>query len=218
MKSFLKVIIPVGIILFLLLLQVMPSHSPQEQIGGLPWQIETLADGSSRALGIHLGEDNLKDAVRLLGRPEGLALFSPQTEARDLSLEAYFGTVRNGPLAAKLILVLTASQEQMRAMAERAITRKPGPSGAYQWTLSEADKQQVLAYRIRALTYIPLYAKLEPEFFSSRFGQPSARQTLDKQRERWLYPEQGLSIDINPEGQEVLHYVAPRDFVHPGPG
>jgi hypothetical protein len=211
MSNLLKVVAAAVLILALLWLMVPAPQAPQP-VGGMPWQIEVFEDGSSKALGLHLGQDSLRDAVRLLGRPEGLSLFSPQAEAQAFSLEAYFGTVRNGPLAAKLVLVLDASAEQMGAMAERALTRKPGPSGAYQWLLSEEDKQLAQEYRIRALTYIPLYAELDAEFFSSRFGQPAGRRALSDQVERWFYPDRGLSIDLDAKGKEVLHYVMPRDF------
>jgi hypothetical protein len=211
MNSFLKVVGSVALILVLLWLLV-PAPEVQERMTDMPWQIETFEDGSSKVLGIHLGQDRLQDVVRLLGRPEGLALFSPTQEGNELSLEAYFGTVRNGPLAAKLVVVLEADGAEMRAMAGRAVTRKPGASGAYQWTLAEEDKLKVQERKAVALTYIPLYSKLDGEFFSTRFGEPASRSQVSDQVERWFYPQKGLSIVIDNESKEVLHYTMPRDF------
>ncbi|MBF0255809.1 MAG: hypothetical protein HQL47_04985 [Gammaproteobacteria bacterium] len=211
MNNFFKVVIPVGLIL-LLLWVLVPAPQVAERMNDMPWQIELFENGSSKALGIHLGQDSLEDVMRLYGPPEGMALFAATADGKDMSLEAYFGTVRNGPLAAKLVLVLEASREEMFAMGERALTRKPGPSGAYQWLLAEPDKALMQSRRIKSLTYIPLYGQLDEEFFKTRFGEPASRARVDEKVERWFYPDKGLSILIDQEGKEVLQYVMPRDF------
>lgn len=214
MNNFLKVTGIVALILALLWLLV-PRPSLQDQMTEMPWQIKLFDDGASKALGVHLGHSSLKDVMDIYGTPEGLSLFTAKPDGEGMSLEAYFGTVRNGPLAAKLIVVLEAEEEEMRAMAGRALTRKAGASGAYQWLLIDQDKAASQPRIVKALTYIPLYSKLDDDFFRSRFGEPASWSRIDEQSIRWFYPTQGVSILIHAEGKEVLDYVMPRDFRMP---
>jgi hypothetical protein len=211
MNSFFKVSLTVGGILLLLWL-VVPTPVVESRLEHMPWQIELPGDGSSKVLGIHLGTSRLQDVIASYGAPEGIALFAAGPDGEAMTLEAYFGTVRIGPLAAKLVVMLQADEAEMRAMAGRALSRKPARSGAYQWLLAEEDKAASQTRMVTALTYIPLYSKLDEAFFRSRFGEPASFAQLDENRLRWFYPAKGLSIVIDSGGREVLHYQLPRDF------
>lgn len=211
MQNFLKV---AGTVAFLLLMLwwLAPSPPKPEQLGGLPWQIELLDDGSSQVFGLHLGTDRLEQAMDIYGPPEGLALFSPGPEPKHFSLEAYFGTVHNGPLAANLVLTLDADPATMQAMSQRVTDRKPGTSGSWQWKLNAEDRERASHFLIKAITYIPHYSRLDEEFFRLRFGEPERKVTVDANSQRWLYPSKGLAILIDTKGKEVLQYLAPRNF------
>jgi hypothetical protein len=181
-------------------------------MANLPWQIEVFDDGSNKAFGLHLGQDSLKQAIDMFGTPEGLSLFSPGPEPKDLSLEAYFGNIQNGPLSAKLVLNLDTDQANLRAMAARVTDRKPGTSGAWQWLLGRQDQEAAARLTIKAMTYIPHYGQLDEDFFRLRFGEPMRKVQIDANSQRWLYPDKGLSILIDHKGKEVLQYQVPRDF------
>lgn len=211
MQNFLRVTGSVALLL-LLLWWLAPSPPKPEQLGGLPWQIEIQDDGNSQVLGLNLGADRLEEAIQVYGPPEGLALFSPGPEPRNFSLEAYFGSVHNGPLAANLILTLDADQSSMIAMSQRVTDRKPGTSGSWQWKLNAQDQARASQLPIKAITYIPHYSKLDEEFFRLRFGEPERKLPLDATSQRWLYPSKGLAILIDQKGKEVLQYLAPRNF------
>jgi hypothetical protein len=188
-----------------------PSPSP-EAIRGLPWQIETLPDGTSRVFGLHLGVDPLHRAVQRYGDPEGLSLFV--SDAGRGSVEAYFGAVRLGLLKGDLIATLETRPEAIAALRDRAIDRKATRSGAARYLLREEDKQAQLGSTIRGLTYVPAYAKLDPGFIRERFGDPVHSRPAGETGQRWLYPDKGLTILIDSAGREVFEYVAPRDYPH----
>lgn len=211
MQNFLKVAGTVGFLL-LILWWVAPSPPKTDSLAGLPWQIEILDDGSSKVLGLHLGVDRLEQAMEVFGAPEGLSLFSPGPEPKNLSLEAYFGTVQNGPLTANLILTLKADQSSLIAMSQQVTDRKPGTSGSWQWKLNAQDQAAATRLMVKAITYIPHYSRLDEEFFRLRFGEPERTLVLDENTQRWLYPSKGLAILIDHKGKEVLQYLVPGDF------
>lgn len=211
MRNFLSVTGTVGLVL-LLLWWLAPSPPTPKQMDNLPWQIEVFDDGSSKVFGLHLGQDSLEQAIDMFGTPEGLSLFSPGPEPKDFSLEAYFSSLQNGPLSARLVLTLEADQASLRAMADRVTDRKPGTSGAWQWQLGRQDQETATRLAIKAMTYIPHYGQLDEDFFRLRFGEPTRRVQIDANRQRWLYPDKGLSILIDRKGKEVLQYQMPRDF------
>jgi hypothetical protein len=51
----------------------------------MPWQIKLFEDGSSKVLGIHLGQTTLEQAAALYGEIEGIALFSPRPDGQGLT-------------------------------------------------------------------------------------------------------------------------------------
>lgn len=214
MNGFFQVVGTVALLLTLLWF-VVPTPPAPEALRDMPWQVELFEDGGSKALGIHLGQSTLEQAAALYGEVEDISLFSPKPDGQELTLEAYFGSVRTGPLAAKLVLRLDAEPEALRAMAQRALARKPGPSGSYQWVLTQPDKESAMGKTVNSLTFIPMYDNLDAVFFRDRFGEPAAWRRHDQRGMEWYYPEQGLSILIDPEGKEVLQYARPKAFKLP---
>jgi hypothetical protein len=100
-------------------------------------------------------------------------------------------------------------------MAQRTLNRKPGPSGSYQWILTQSDQEAAMVKTVNSLTYLPMYDKLDAEFFRSRFGEPAAWRRQGDHGLEWYYPERGLSILIDTEGKEVLQYARPKEFKLP---
>jgi hypothetical protein len=192
-----------------------PRPDP-EAIPDLPWQIETLPDGTSRVLGIRLGVDPLSRAVERYGDPEGMSLFVSEQGAG--SVETYFGTIRLGLLKGELIATLEASGEAMAALRDRAVDRKTTRSGASRYLLRDEDKQALMGRTVRALTYIPAYSGMDEAFLRERFGEPDRSLRVDETAVRWLYPDRGLSILVDSAGREVFEYTAPRDYPSPDAG
>lgn len=204
-----------GLLLFVIIWLILPTpaQDPGSARTDLPWQIEVFDDGSSAVFGLHLGHDTLADAIDRFGPYEELVLFAGKDG--DYSLEAWFGTVRFGPLKAKLVAKLQAPQAQLAELASRAVQRKGSPTGDWKLFLDPADLAQQRDRPLYALTYIPSYGGLDAAFFRKRLGEPAAWQTLEDGQVRWFYPDKGLSLLLDPKGKEVLEYVSPRAFKLP---
>lgn len=179
----------------------------------LPWQLTPHDDGSIEVFGLRLGSADLDAAEAVFGAAEGLAVF--ESEAGERSLEAYFGTVQFGPLKAKVVARLVASDAEMQALIEAAAKREGSPTGDWKYPLSAANAAAQQSRPLAGLTYIPTYGGLEADFFRARFGEPAAWHYAGETAVAWYYPDLGLTLVINSKDKEVLEYQPPRDFVVP---
>lgn len=187
-----------------------PDTPPAPQNAApMPWEIEMLADGESRAFGLRLPFATLGDALRLLGSDVEVALM--QQTGQPASLEAYYSRINAGPLTGSMILALAANPEQIAAMQQRA--RKPQilQSGAKKQALAAEDMDFALALPILGISFLPA-ASLDAELVIARFGRPDERVRLSETVEQLFYASKGLSITLDDKGKDVLQYVAPRDF------
>jgi len=189
-----------------------PAERREPALEDLPWQVELPGDGSSRVLGLHLGEATLADAVARFGAPDGIALFQSD---RRRSLEAYFGSVRLANLEGRVVASLAATPEELEGFAARAVGAERAASGANRLTLSAEDKAGVSGRRITVLGYLPRYQGLDAPFFRERLGEPATWLEDEGGAVQWLYPELGLSLMLTPSDGAVFEYVAPRDFTLP---
>lgn len=206
----------IGIVLILLLgfqlIAPTPGPDVMQARTDLPWQISVNADGSSRVLDMQLGSATLADAMTKFGGVEGLAIF--EKNDGEMSFEAFFGTVQFGPLKAKIIVTLAATEDELRTLITRAMGREGSPSGDWKYPLNDTPSE----HRTRLVTgisYIPGTRNLDPAFIRERFGEPAATLRENDQAVSWFYPDRGLSILIDDEAREVLEYRPPRDFVLP---
>jgi len=189
------------------------SPAPDGQVlADLPWQVGLPGDGTSRVLGLDLGEATLADAVARHGPPDGAGLFQGD---RGGSLEAYFGVVRIAGLEGRLVLTLAATADELDGAAARAVAAERVASGATRFTLSPDDKAALAGRRITGISYLPRYKGLEADFFRERLGEPAAWREIDEHSVQWFYPELGLSLLISSTEGAVFEYVPPRDFVLP---
>jgi hypothetical protein len=189
-----------------------PDPDALQRRTDLPWQITVSPDGGSQVFGLALGSATLADAMAKFGGLEGLAVFEPTTGP--MSLEAYFGNVQHGPLKAKVIVALEASDDELLAIRERSRRREGSPSGDWKYRMDDAPGDHATR-RIRVLTYLPGTRGLDTGFFRARFGEPAATLQETEHAVSWFYPLLGLSVLIDDNGGEVLEYQAPRDFVMP---
>ncbi len=190
-----------------------PDPTSEQTRTDLPWQVTTSADGTSRVFDLHLGEATLADATQKFGSYENMAVFV--SNAGTKSLEAYFGSVQFGPLTAKIVATLEASDAELDNLVANARERVGSPSGDWKFMLEHAVNKAQEPRRIQSISYVPGYAGLDADFFRQRLGEPAAWKTLDKHTVQWFYPQRGLSLVLNARGKEVLEYRAPHSFVIP---
>lgn len=176
---------------------------------GLPWQIETLADGGSRVFGLELGRSTLDDARARFGDGMKIGIVAARDEAG--ALEAYYDSVMAGVILGRMILVADLDPETLSALRERSIDRSHMNDTTFRYVLAHDDLPAALRAPIAAVTFIPA-ADLDAGTVQKRFGVPQERVRVSGQVEHFLYPERGLDLLLDPEGKEVLQYVAPREF------
>ncbi|HDP89780.1 MAG TPA: hypothetical protein ENN42_07485 [Thioalkalivibrio sp.] len=178
-------------------------------VADLPWAVEALPDGSSRVFGVTLGESTLRTVAQTFRSMPEIAMFHEADGT--LYLEAYFGRITLGVLEARVVAQVVIDDEHLAAMAARAPSNEPMPSGARKLGLTEADIRAVYDLPVRALTYIPT-AQYDAQIVEQRFGTPAEILPLNTTQSYWLYPDKGLALLLGEDEREVLEYVPPREF------
>ena len=187
-----------------------PPVAPRgEAANYYPWQVEANPDGTSRVLGLALGEATLGVARERFGDRMQLALF--RAPEGDLSLEAFYSELTLGGLTARVILSASLPEAQLDAMRERARDREQLDNGALRYQLIRDDLQAAMSARITGLTYLPA-ADLDEDLVRRRFGQPEDVLIAADGARHFLYPARGLDLVLAPNGDAALQYVPPRDF------
>lgn len=180
---------------------------------GLPWQIESLPDGSSRVMGLVLSSGSeastLADVRRLFGAEVPIAVIAAPGE--DGSLEAFVDPAQLGFVSGKLVVTARLDATTLRGLRERAIKSDFMESATRKYTLSPADEALALKAPVSSLSFIP-QARLDAQAILARFGQPARRVQSNGHLEHFLYPDKGLDVILDTEGKELLQYVAPAAF------
>jgi hypothetical protein len=207
----LQVIAVLTVIVIAAFVLLSPDRDRQSAPGiqGLPWQIETLANGNTRLFGLELTHSTLADARERFGEGMNIGVIAAQGEAG--ALEAYFDTVTAGVILGKMILVATLDPETLTRLRERSIRRVYMNDATYRYALDPEGLSIALRAPIAAITFIPA-ANLDAETVLKRFGPPKERLRVSDRVEHFLYPDQGLDLMLDDKGKDVLQYVAPREF------
>jgi len=204
MKKIIVILVVVSVVLFGYW-RMQSSRRPPANIEGLPWQIDSLADGTSRVFGISLGKTTLAEVKKLMG--DGAALAIIGTSKTDYGLEIYASHYRAGILNGKLVIVSDLDRTSLGVMRQRAV--REGASRRF--LLHADDISAALQSRVKAITFIP-GVNLDEDIVRRRFGSPGHIVSTGDTVKHFLYPDKGLDIIIDDRGKEVLQYVAPRDF------
>ncbi len=185
------------------------DHEPAPAIVGLPWQIETLANGTTRVLGLELSHSTLADARERFGDAMKIGIVAAQGE--DGALEAYYDNVTAGVITGKMILVAELDKATLARLRERATQKVHMNDATYRYLLNREDLLQTMHVPIATITFIPV-TNLDADTVLKRFGTPQERLRTSDQLEHYLYPDQGLDVILDDNGKDVLQYVAPREF------
>jgi hypothetical protein len=210
MKIFFAVLAAIIAILFApMLLSPTPDNRTGEPVKGLPWQIEVLPGGGSRALGIEFGKSTLADVRNQYGQGELALVAAPgETESLEMFVD---GVTLGGAIMGKLIARADLATDVIAGMRQRATKTDYMQSTTRKSTLAEQDLPAAWAAPVHALAFIPS-ANLTDETVVKLFGQPAERVRAGEKAEHLLYPDRGLGLTLDTDGKEVLQYVAPRDF------
>jgi hypothetical protein len=176
----------------------------------LPWQVTVHDPLHSEVFGIVLNKTNLEQGRSHFGQLDGVALYRKKDGA--FSLEAYFGKVTIGPFGARMIATLDASQQELEQLLQDTVKRVPIGEGGFKWTLTQQKQSEQGLRKIKSLTFIPAYRGMDQDFIRERFGEPGRREVVEEAAELWFYPEQGVRILVDNEGNDLFEYLAPADF------
>lgn len=209
MKPIPLILVAVAIVIIAPFIYMPFVETRDPQLGDLPWQIEVADDGTARALGFTLGASTLGDARARYGEELEIAIVTPKDGKS--SLEGYNGSAKAGFITGRLVVTADLPAQLIAAMRERAVKTEFMESTTRKATLHPEDLPAALAAPIAALGFIPT-ANLDAPTILERFGEPAERFKGAGQQEHFLYPALGLGITLDPDGKELLQYVAPRDF------
>lgn len=179
----------------------------------MPWQITPQPDGSSIVFDINLGNATSEALAQKFGPIENMAVY--ELKAGGYRLEAYYEKAQLGPLAGKLVASFSITSNEAKTIIEQAGKREGSGSGDWKWKLTGNLIAQQADRKLTGITYIPKYKGLEAAFFKQRLGEPKAWHTFNSEVVQWFYPELGLSLLLQADGNEIMEYVPPRDFKLP---
>lgn len=185
-------------------LMLIPSPQPTAP---KPWEITLKPDNQIEVLGVHLGTTTYAEIQQLWREAGEAALFI--TENDDISAEAFFESINLGGLSARAVVNLQVAEENLQAMASRAVSAKLQPSGARRYDPAYDDKQYLLSAPAIAITYIPS-VRIDADMVRTRFGEPEqiTNESEESTAQIWHYPASGLTIRLHPEERPVLTYTA----------
>ena len=175
----------------------------------LPWNIVHPTPGTTRVMGITLGQSTLEDAELKFKEPAKISMF--KSDNSKLAVEAFFEEVMLSGLKAKIVLTIEIPSFDLPGMYERGLRMNSTTSGK-RITLNTDDILRVRNSPIASLTYLPS-VRLDEEVLIKRFGNPVQRVRESKSGAiHWLYPQHGL--DLMPGGNEkpLMQYLSPTDF------
>lgn len=205
-KALLSIVL--GALALSLLITWLGAGSGRQDAVGAPWEVQILGDGSSRVLGLHLGQGRLDDVHRVFGGDLQVAVM--RSARRVPTLEAYADPVLAGPVTGKLVWVFEAEVGALDAVAAD-VPGEAQPSGAWRHRLTPERQQAFRSARVSSATFLP-GVDLQPDWVLQRFGRPSERLRASSTLEHWLYPELGLVVSLDAQAKDVLQYVAPARF------
>ncbi len=176
---------------------------------GLPWQIETLPEGGSRVFGLTLAKSTIRDARERFGKGMYLAIVASHSELG--TLEAFYDEADAGGITGKLALGAVLDDKTVERLKRNAVKTEHLDANALQYLLNADDMPVADQAPIGSITFIPS-ARFDEKTALERFGTPTERIRTSAHVEHLLYPEKGLDLVLDSRGQEILQYVAPREF------
>ncbi len=174
-----------------------------------PWQTHLSDHGNPILFNLEIGKDSLNTAIAGLRDIPSLSLFRDRDNT--LRVEAYFEQPRLGAWRGKIFLVLALSEEHKQALYARGARRTALSDHKEKVSLTKADTEQLGNTFIESLTYIPAM-RLDESLLEKRFGKPSQIIHETDQIQHWLYPQRGLDITVNQQGNTLMQLVSPAVF------
>jgi len=158
-------------------------------------------------LGVTLGKTTLKQAERILKSKSDVALYIyPQEHPKaGMKLEAFFPAIADHT---KVVLLLDLDDKALKEIEARATIPHLYPDKVARMNLASDDVSSARSATVRELTLIPNLT-ISAETLKARFGEPDRMQSLDKDRDEYIYDAIGLNAVISKGEPPVLHFTNP---------
>lgn len=174
-----------------------------------PWHLEHPTPDTLRIFSLTLGKSTTEDADKVFSELAEPTLFKSPTG--ELVMEMFYEEVRPAGLKARVAMVISVSDSEIRAIYERGARISSTGSGK-KITIAPQDVPRVRQLPIASLTYMPSI-KIGEDIFLKRFGQPAQRVKERKTGAiHWLYPKDGVDIALGGAEKPVVQYISPKDF------
>lgn len=200
---------------FVGILLLLPEENLEDEVLRLPWRVEQDESGRLRVFGFTLGQTTLgqiQDFFQEEGTISLFARFDSRGEPVGHTVEVYFEQRYLQRLRADFVFSLDVDAARLAALYERGLRISQAGSGAKKVKLASEDIPFLRMCPIRALTYLPWKA-LDADILRNRFGRPAERRLEPESGViHWLYPEKGMDVAINRDGNTVIQYVNREDF------
>ncbi len=192
-----------------------PSEESSEHFAQAT-QITKVEDGNLLLFGgIKLGETTLKEAEKILASRSQRALFimPPEKDEKgnelppEHNIEAFIGNMPNN---SKMLMGLEASDEQLKAIREKAHKPIAFPSGNIKLEVADEHQSMIDGMALLTITAIPRI-RLSPEDITNKFGNPILVHPQDEIL-HFLYPELGLDAIIDQSGEAMLQFIRPDHY------
>jgi len=163
--------------------------------------------GHLHVLGVTLGKTSLKQAEKILKSKSDIALYIyPQEHPKaGLKLEAFFPAIADHT---KVVLLLDVNDKELKGIESRATIPHLYPDKVARMNLAAEDFNLVRRATVGELTLIPNLT-ISVETLKARFGEPDRIQSLDHDRNQYIYDAIGLKAVLSKDGPPVLHFKNP---------
>jgi hypothetical protein len=172
----------------------------------LPWDIQVNAQNEVEVFDLTLNKSLLADAKANFQSQGEINIFIG--DDGQPALEAFFERVFLSGLRADFILALEADDKLLNTLMEGGSRISRTSDTTRKIELRGEDLLLTEKLPIELINYIPA-ANLDEELIKSRFGEPADKiAELETGVVHWIYPDKGVTIGLNPEGKELIQYMA----------
>ncbi len=188
--------------------RMVAAPEPQASASGAPWHIESTPGGGSRVFDLDLPGTTLAQVAARWGDAAQVAVMVRSGEPD--ALEAYVERHVAAGIEGRLLLSFIAAEADL-ARWRTATTGQRLEGGTVRHDLDGAAVSSAGPAPLAAVTFVA-GTSLRAEMVQARFGPPALRRDAGGGIEQWLYPDLGLVVSVDPDGKDLLQYVAPAEF------
>ncbi len=192
-----------------MLIAVIGQHQPGVQLDYLPWEVDTLENGKTRAFGITLEKTTVQEANQIFANFAATRLVVKASDEADMQfrLFAHYNELVIGGLVTQLELDYQLNQDELKQLYDSlpksdSINRS---MGTVELKIPSEVEMKYLNTPVNKITYIPTI-KYGSELLIQHFG-PALNETTEADGSlRWSYPGFGLEIFQHENKRERFVY------------